>query len=154
MHAISQSAVWIKEPSADAGVVIVTSAALPKYMIDQLHVAIDDWDQVAYLAVKQSRELMLDWLRVGFNPEQSTRVDACDASQLLRCVSKGSFLLDVEVGAEPCLTWLGSVWGHALRVVELGNVGASNAAMGRQVEDVLSATRSLAKSVLQERCLI
>ena len=76
MHAISQSAVWIKEPSADAGVVIVTSAALPKYMIDKLHVAIDDWDQVAYLAVKQSRELMLDWLRVGFNPGQSTRVDA------------------------------------------------------------------------------
>lgn len=152
MHATSQSAVWIKEPSAEAGVVIVTSAALPKYMIDKLHMAIDDWDQVAYLAVKQSRELMLDWLRVGFNPGQSTRVDACDAGQLLRYVSKGSFLLDVEVGAAPGLAWLGSVCGHPLRVVELGEVASSSAAMDRQVEAVLSATRSLAKSVLQERC--
>lgn len=152
MQMTSQSAIWIKEPSPEAGVVIVTSAALPKYMIDKLHVAIDDWDQVAYLAVQQSRELMLDWLRVGFNPGQSTRVDACDASQLLRCVSKGSFLLDVEVGAAPVLTWLGSVCGHPLRVVELGEVASSNAEMDRQVEDVLSATRSLAKSVLQERC--
>lgn len=152
MQAISQSAVWIKEPSADAGVVIVTSAALPKYMIDKLHVAIDDWDEVAYLAVTQSRALMLDWLRVGSNPEQS--IDACDASQLLRGVSKSSFLLDVDVGAVPGLTWLGSVCGHPLRIVELGTIASSNAAMDRQVEEVLSVTRRLAKSVLQERCVI
>ncbi|MHC8286065.1 transketolase [Pseudomonas sp. XS1P51] len=154
MQATSQSAVWIKEPSADAGVVIVTSAALPKYMIDKLHVAIDDWDQVAYLVVTQSRALMLDWLRVGSNPEQSSLVDGCDASQLLCSVSKGSFLLDVEVGAVPGLTWLGSVCGHPLRVVELGTVASSSAAMDRQVEEVLSVTRRLAKSVLQERGVI
>ena len=149
MHAISQSAVWIKEPSADAGVVIVTSAALPKYMIDKLHVAIDDWDQVAYLAVKQSRALMLDWLRVGSSPEQ-----ACDARQLLRGVCKSSFLLDVEVGTVPGLTWLGSVCGHPLRVVDLGTIASTHTAMDRQVEAVLLATRSLAKSVLQERYVI
>ncbi|MCI0993890.1 transketolase [Pseudomonas corrugata] len=154
MHALSQSAVWIKEPSADAGVVIVTSAAFPKYMIDKLHVAIDDWDQVAYLAVKESEALMLDWLRVGSGPEQSAGNPTCDASQLLRSVSHGSFLLDVEVGAVPGLTWLGSVLGHTLRVIELGAIASSTAAMDQQVEHVLSTTRSLAKSVLQARGVI
>ncbi|BBH31255.1 transketolase [Pseudomonas sp. St290] len=154
MHAISQSAVWIKEPSADAGVVIVTSAALPKYMIDKLHVAIDDWDQVAYLAVQQSEALMVDWLRGGSGPEQLAEADACYASQLLRAVSHGSFLLDVEVGTVPGLTWLGSVHGHPLRVVELGAIATSTAAMDQQVEQVLSATRSLAKSVLQAHGVI
>ncbi|MEN2397605.1 transketolase [Pseudomonas halotolerans] len=152
MHAISQSAVWIKEPSADAGVVIVTSAALPKYMIDKLHVAIDDWDQVAYLAVKQAEALMVDWLRVGSNPQPSAGGEVCYASQLLRAVPHGSFLL--EVGTFSGLTWLGSVCGHPLRVVELGEIASSTVAMDRQVEEVLLATRSLAKSVLQARGVI
>ncbi|WP_062378685.1 hypothetical protein [Pseudomonas abietaniphila] len=154
MHAISQSAVWIKEPSADVGVVIVTSAALPQYMIDKLHMAIDDWDQVAYLAIKQSEALKADWLRVGSNPEPSAEVAACYASHLLSSVSHGSFLLDVEVGTIPCLTWLGSVHGHPLRVVELDTIASSTAAMDQQVELVLSATRRLAKSVLQARGVI
>ncbi|WP_392890058.1 transketolase [Pseudomonas migulae] len=149
MHATSQSAVWIKEPSMEAGVVIVTSAALPKYMIDKLHVAIDDWDQVAYLAVTQSRALMLDWLRLGSSLGQS-----CEASQLLHAVSKSSLLLDIEVDSMPGLTWLGSVCGHPLRVVELGTVAASDAAMDRQVDAIITATRSLAKSVLQDRYVI
>ncbi|WP_455911932.1 transketolase [Pseudomonas putida] len=154
MHAISQSAVWIKQPSADAGVVIVTSAALPQYMIDKLHVAIDDWDQVAYLAIKQSEALRADWLRAGSSPENSVGGDACFVSQLLCSVSHGSFLLDVEVGMVSGLTWLGSVCGHPLRVVELGKVASSTAAMDQQVEEVLSAARSLAKSLLQARGVI
>ena len=154
MHAITQSAVWIKEPSADAGVVIVTSAALPPYMIDKLHVAIDEWDQVAYLAVKQSEALRLDWLRAGSSPEPSAGGYACHASQLLRCVSHGSFLLDVEMGTDSGMTWLGSVCGHPLRVVELGTIASSTAQMDQQVEAVLAATRSLAKSVLQARGVI
>ncbi|ROM52195.1 transketolase [Pseudomonas poae] len=154
MHAISQSAVWIKEPSADVGVVIVTSVELPKYMIDALHVAIDDWDQVAYLVIKHSEVLMADWLRAGSSPEQSAGGYACDASQLLRSVPHGSFFLDVEVGTVPGLAWLGSVHGHPLRVVELGTIALSTAAMDQQVEQVLSATRSLAKSVLQARGVI
>lgn len=154
MHEISPSAAWIKAPSADVGVVIVTSAALPHYMIDQLHAAIDDWDQVAYLAVQHSRQLMLDWLQVGSSPEPSTPTDASDAGHLLRGVAKGSFLLDVETGAELGLTWLGSVCGHPLRVVELGAVATSSEGMDQQVEHVLSATRRLAKSLLQERCAL
>lgn len=154
MQARSQSAIWIKEPSADAGVVIVTSAALPKAMIDQLHMAIDDWDQVAYLVVTHSRQLMLDWLRVGSSPERSPLTPDSDAFQLLRHVARGSFLLDVETGAEPGLTWLGSVCGHPLRVVDLGTVALSSEGMERQVEDVLAATRHLAKSLLQERCTL
>lgn len=154
MHAISQSAVWIKQPSADAGVVIVTSTALPQYMIDKLHVAIDDWDQVAYLAIKQSEALRVDWLRAGSSPENSAGGDACFVSQLLCSVSHGSFLLDVEVGMVSGLTWLGSVCGHPLRVVELGKIASSTAAMDQQVEEVLSAARSLAKSLLQARGVI
>jgi len=121
-------------------------------MIDKLHVTIDDWDQVAYLAVKQSEALLVDWLRVGSSPEPSAGGDTCYASQLLRSVPHGSFLL--EVGTVPGLTWLGSVCGHPLRVVELGTIASSTAAMDRQVEEVLSATRSLAKSVLQARGVI
>ncbi len=91
MHTISQSAIWVKEPLADTGVVIVTSAALPKYMIDKLHMAIDDWDQVAYLVVQQSRAFMLDWLQFGSNPIDTAPATTCRASQLLRGVSKGCF---------------------------------------------------------------
>ena len=151
MHAISQSAIWVKEPLADTGVVIVTSAALPKYMIDKLHMEIDDWDQVAYLVVQQSRAFMLDWLQFGSNPTEAAPATTCRASQLLRGVSKGCFLLDVEVSPIPRLTWLGSVCGHPLRVLKLGDA-ASHAAIDKQVEEILSVTRTLVKSGLQERC--
>ncbi|NUU36123.1 transketolase [Pseudomonas sp. C2B4] len=154
MHAISQSAVWLKEPSVNAGVVIVTSAALPQYMIDKLHQSIDDWDEVAYLVVKQSRAFMRDWLRAGSDPDDSKLAATCHARQLLRCVAKGCFLLDVEASPIPSLTWLGSVCGHPLRVVRMGKAAASDAAMDQQVEEILSVTRTLAKSVLQERCVI
>lgn len=153
MHAISESAIWVKEPLADTGVVIVTSAALPKHMIDTLHMAIDDWDQVAYLVVRQSRAFMLDWLNVGSSPMASAPATTCRASQLLHRVSRGCFLLDVEVSPIPRLTWLGSVCGHPLRVLKLGEA-ASHAAIDKQVEEILSVTRTLVKSVLQERCFI
>ncbi|CAM2765685.1 MULTISPECIES: transketolase [Pseudomonas] len=154
MHGITQFAVWIKAPSADVAVVIVTSATLPQYMIDRLHVAIDEWDQVAYLAVKQAAALRADWLRDGSSPQPSAGGYVCHASQLLRSVSHGSFLLDVEMGTDPGMTWLGSVCGHPLRVVELGAIASSTVQMDRQVEAVLSATRCLAKSVLQARGVI
>ncbi|HEF4759618.1 TPA: transketolase [Pseudomonas putida] len=154
MHAISQSAVWLKEPSANAGVIIVTSAVLPDYMIGKLQLAIDDWDQVALLVVRQSTALMLDWLRVGSSALESTPVANCDAGHLLNGVSKGCFLLDVETGPVPGLAWLGSVCGHTLRVLEVGSVASSSAAMDRQVDGILSVTRALAKNVLQERCVI
>lgn len=151
MHAISQPAIWLKEPSADTSVVIVTSAALPNDMIDTLHRALDDWDQVAYLLVKQPRAFMLDWLQFGSTPMEQALAGTCTASQLLRGVSKGCFLLDVEDSPIPRLTWLGSVCGHPLRVFKLGDA-ASQAAIDNQVEEILSATRTLVKSVLQERC--
>ncbi|WP_024616702.1 hypothetical protein [Pseudomonas kilonensis] len=153
MHAISQSAIWVKEPLADTGVIIVTSAALPKYLIDKLHMEIDDWDQVAYLVVQQSRAFMLDWLQFGSNPIEAVPATTCRASQLLRGVSKGCFLLDVEVSPIPRLTWLGSVCGHPLRVLKLEDA-ASHAAIDKQVGEIISVTRTLVKSGLQERCFI
>jgi hypothetical protein len=39
-------------------------------------------------------------------------------------------------------------------VVELGAVATSSEGMDRQVEHVLSATRRLAKSLMQERCAL
>ena len=154
MHAISQSATWIKEPLADVGVVIVTSAALPKYMIDRLHVAIDDWDQLAYLVVTQPKALMHDWLQVGSEPTEQVPASTCQATRLLSGVSKGCFLLDVEITPIPGLTWLGSVCGHPLRVINPGTPALSGAAMDKQVEVILSMARTLAKNVLQERCAL
>ncbi|WP_411380596.1 transketolase [Pseudomonas sp. MPB26] len=151
MHGMSQSALWVKEPLAENGVVIVTSAALPTSMIDALHRAIDDWDQVAYLVVKQAEVFMLDWLRFGADPIAPAPVSTCRASQLLCGVSKGCFLLAVEDSPVPAFTWLGSVCGHPLRVFQRGDAG-SQAAIDKQVEEILSVTRTLVKSVLQERC--
>ncbi|WDY56924.1 transketolase [Pseudomonas sp. PSKL.D1] len=153
MHAAAQSAVWVKEPSSDAGVIIVTSAALPKYMIDKLHLAIEHWDEVGYLVVTQSNTLMLDWLQ-GSGQTFETSASPSYASHLLRGVSKGSYLLDVEVGPEPSLSWLGSVRGHSLRVVKLRETMGSNNAMDNQVEGVLSMVRALVKNVLLERCVL
>ncbi|WP_433735537.1 transketolase [Pseudomonas putida] len=150
MHAISQFATWLKEPTPGAGVVIVISAALPDDMIDKLHLTIDDWDQVACLVVTQPTALMLDWLRAG----SETQIPRCDASQLLRCVAKGCFLLDIEMGPMPGLAWLGSVCGHTLRVLEVGPVASTSSAMDQQLDSILSVTRALAKNVLQERCVI
>ncbi|MBZ9780269.1 transketolase [Pseudomonas sp. REP124] len=152
MQGTPPSATWLKPPSADAAVVIVSSATLPPYMNHQLHRAIDDWDQVAHLVVQQSGAFMQDWLQAGSNPDEPTLAATCQASQLLSCVAKGCFLLDVEVGPVPSLTWLGSVRGHPLRLVRLGKEASSHAAMDQQVEEILALTRTLAKSVLQERC--
>ncbi|AHL34313.1 transketolase [Pseudomonas brassicacearum] len=154
MDVMSQAAAWIKEPSADVGVVIVISASLPKYIIDQVHVALDDWDQVAYLAVQRPAELMLDWLQSGAKPTQSGTPSCGQARQLLSPVCPNCFLLDVEVEAIPSLAWLGSVCGHKLRVLELSLDGLSNVKMDQQVERILSAARILARRLLQERCVL
>ena len=154
MQAISPSAIWIKEPLADVAVVIVISAALPDYFLKRLQAAIDGWDQVAYLRVEHPQELRDNWLRVEGNPMES-RPDACsEAHHLLSSVPPNCYLLDVEVEAAPCLAWLGSVLGHKLRVVELKDPAASAAAEDAQVEQVLSAVRTLAKILLQERCVL
>jgi hypothetical protein len=151
MPAISESAVWVKEPLPGVGVVIVTSAALPKYIIDRLHIAIDDWDQVAYLVVTSSHDFLLDWLLAESNPSASTLPHA---NKLLRSVSKGCYLLDIEDSPSPRLAWLGSVCGHKLRLLNLGHIEQSKVAMDKQVEDILAKVRTLAKRILEERCII
>lgn len=154
MYTTSEFAVWIKQPLPNTGVVIVTHAALPKYVIDQLNIAIDDWDQVAYLIVKQSSELMLDWLRAGSDQSESNPMTACHAAKLLQSVPKNCFLIDAEVSLTPNLSWLGSVCGHKLRFVNLDPPKPSNAAMDQQVEKILSLARTLAKNMLGECCMI
>lgn len=154
MDVMSRAAAWIKEPSADVGVVIVVSASLPEYIVDQVQVAIDDWDQVAYLAVQRPADLMLDWLQSGAKPTQSTTPSVGQARQLLSPVCPNCFLLDVEVEAVPSLAWLGSVCGHKLRVLELSLAALSKVEMDQHVERILAAARSLARCLLQERCVL
>lgn len=154
MNIMSLAAAWIKPPSANVGVVIVISASLPRYIIDQVYSAIDDWDQVAYLAVDRPTELLHDWLQSGFKPTQSGTSSSCQARQLLQSVCPSCFLLDIEVEADPNLAWLGSVCGHKLRVIQLNLDGPSGLNMDQQVEEILSAARSLARCLLQERYML
>jgi hypothetical protein len=151
MLAISESAIWVKAPSTEVGVVIVTRAGLPAYISEQLHSAIDDWDQVAYLLVERPEELLDDWLRAESSQDAPNQHTQCHARQLLRSVCKGCYLLDIEESPSPQLTWLGSVCGHKLHVVRLGETGLSTAAMDKQVEEILSKVSALAKSILKER---
>lgn len=151
MLGISESAVWVKAPSAEVGVVIVTRAGLPGYISERLRNAIDDWDQVAYLHVREANEFLDDWLRAESSQATPNLDTRCQASQLLRSVSKGCYLLDVEESPSPQLTWLGSVCGHKLHVIRLGESDLSTGAMDRQVEDILAKVSALAKNILEER---
>lgn len=152
MHMKSEFAVWIKGPMANAGVVIVISPSLPRYIAHKLQIAIDDWDQVACLRVEQPKQLMHDWLRAETSPSESVS-PPCVANQLLGSIAKSCLLLAVEVAPASHLTWLGSVCGHKLRFVELDSAAQSYEVMDRQVEQVLSVARSLAKDLLLERCV-
>jgi len=154
MQATSESAIWIKAPMADVAVVIVISASLPHPFIDQLHGAINGWDQVACLVVEYPTALLSDWLRSGSNPTESASTSSSQAQLLLNSVPPNCYLLDVEADPVPGLAWLGSVLGHKLRVVELNGIAHTDAAMDEAVEQVLSAVRTLAKILLQERCVL
>jgi len=151
MLAISESAVWVKAPCAEVGVVIVTRGGLPDYISERLHGAIDDWDQVAYLQVNHAVAFLNDWLRAESGKSAPNLDTHCHASQLLRSVSKGCYLLDIEDGPSPQLTWLGSVCGHKLHVVRISGAELSTAAMDQQVAEVLAKVSALAKSILEER---
>ncbi|RMR03255.1 hypothetical protein ALP94_04821 [Pseudomonas savastanoi pv. glycinea] len=151
MLGISESAVWVKTPSLEVGVVIVTRAGLPGYISERLRSAIDDWDQVGYLHVREPSEFLEDWLRAESNQAAFNLETRCHASQLLRSVSKGCYLLDIEESPSPQLTWLGSVCGHELHVVRLGESDFSTDAMDQQVEEILAKVSTLAKSILEER---
>ncbi|MCD5991190.1 MULTISPECIES: transketolase [Pseudomonas] len=151
MLGISESAVWVKTPSPEVGVVIVTRAGLPGYISERLRSAIDDWDQVGYLHVREPNEFLEDWLRAESSQAALNLDTRCHASQLLRSVSKGCYLLDIEESPSPQLTWLGSVCGHKLHVVRLGESDFSAEAMDQQVEEILAKVSTLAKSILEER---
>lgn len=156
MGAIAESAAWLKVPSSDVGVVIVTRAGLPDYIGERLRSAIDDWDQVAYLRVNHTDDFLNDWLRAESSQDAPNLNVTCHASQLLRSVSKGCYLLDVESNACTELTWLGSVCGHKLHVVQLNGTGLSTtelstATMDQHVDEILTKVSALAKNILEER---
>ena len=151
MLAISESAVWVKAPGAQVSVVIVTRSGLPDSISERLHGAIDDWDQVAYLQVNHAEVFLNDWLRAESAKTAPNLDTHCHASQLLRSVSKGCYLLDIEASPAPQLAWLGSVCGHKLHVVRIGGVELSTDAMDQQVEEILAKVSALAKNILEER---
>jgi hypothetical protein len=151
MLGISESAVWVKAPSPEVGVVIVTRAGLPGYISERLRSEVDDWDQVAYLHVREPNEFLDDWLKAESSQAAPNLDTRCHASQLLRSVSKGCYLLDIEESPSPQLTWLGSVCGHQLHVVRLGESDLSTDAMDQQVEEILAKVSALAKNILEER---
>lgn len=151
MLGISESAVWVKAPCAEVGVVIVTRAGLPGYVSERLREAINDWDQVAYLHVKDAHEFLEDWLRAESSLNAPNPNTQCHASQLLRSVSKGCYLLDIEESSSPQLTWLGSVCGHQLHVIRLEETQLSRESMDKQVDEILAKVSLMAKSILEER---
>ncbi|MGF6695367.1 hypothetical protein M2318_005469 [Metapseudomonas resinovorans] len=156
MLTVSEFATWVKEPSREVAVVIVSSAGLPKYIIDGLNVAIADWEEVAYLIVRDMDSLQENWLNTGSEQESKSKLANCQASELLRSISKSCYLLDVEEGGQVRMAWLGSVCGHKLRFLQLDQVMSADspkATLDAQVERVLSAARALVKTILEERFL-
>lgn len=151
MPGIWESAVWIKAPTPEVGVVIVIRAGLPDYISNRLQSAIDDWDQVGYLQVRHPDAFLDDWLRAESSHAAPNLDTPCHARQLLRSVSKGCYLLDIEQTPCPDLAWLGSVCGHKLHMVRLEGSQLSAADMDRQVDEILSKVSALAKSILEER---
>lgn len=157
MLATAELATWVKAPSNDAAVVIVSSASLPRHLIDTLHLAIVDWDEVAYLCVNDTDALQQNWLNGESRQGNLNPSSNCQASAILRSISKRCYLLDVEEnGGQARLAWLGSVCGHQLRFLQLDQVispDSPNATLERQAERVLYAARGLVKGVLEERYL-
>ena len=149
MTVTTKCAVWIKQPTRDVGVVVVSSASLPQGFIQRLSAALDDWDEVAYLMVERGEQLQSDWLHA----EGAAVSSGCEATQLLRAIPKGCFLLDIEDGQNARLTWLGSVYGHTLRFLELAQMTTDSPAalLTSEAERVVLMAQMLVKQLLEER---
>lgn len=156
MHIDSQRAQWLKPTSQETGVIIVSNANLPQYIIDTLNTEISDWEQVAYLVIKQSTQLEEEWLDAENRAFSAQKPSSCEANGLLSSIPKTCYLLDVEASHRAHLSWLGSVCGHKLHFFELEKLGEqapSKASMDSQVEEILAATRHLVKNYLQDHFL-
>ncbi|RMQ41673.1 hypothetical protein ALQ04_00561 [Pseudomonas cichorii] len=149
----SQRAHWLKPTSQETGVIIISNASLPSYLIETLHSEISDWEQVAYLVIKQSSQLEEEWLHAESQAFSAQKPSSCEADGLLSSIPKTCHLLDVEAGDRARLSWLGSVCGHKLHFFELEQFeeqAPSKASMDVQVEEILAATRHLVKRYLQD----
>lgn len=151
MLAISRFARWLKEPSRDVAVVIVSSAALAEDVSHGLEGAIANWNEVAHLRVEDMDGLQANWLAASGKPASTLDTSECQASELLRAVSKRCFLLDLESAGSVRLAWLGSVCGHELRCLQLEPALLAEGETQAQVARVVDVARSLVKTILEER---
>ncbi|MGE7990158.1 transketolase [Pseudomonas sp. NPDC089554] len=147
MLAISKFARWLKEPSREVAVVIVSSTALAEDVSQGLEAAIADWNEVAHLRVEDMEGLQANWLAT----DVAHASGECQASELLRAVSKRCYLLDLESDGSVRLAWLGSVCGHELRCLQLEPALAAQGEAQEQVVRVVEVARSLVKTILEER---
>lgn len=151
MLAISKFARWLKDPSGDVAVVIVSSAALAEDVSHGLEAAIADWNEVAHLRVEDMEGLQANWLAT----DVAHAAGECQASEMLRAVSKRCYLLDLESDGPVRLAWLGSVCGHELRCLQLEPALSAQAQAQiqaqEQVAQVMEVARSLVKTILEER---
>ncbi|WP_414154776.1 transketolase [Pseudomonas sp. BNK-43-a] len=153
MLAISRFARWVKAPSQDVAVVVVSSAALPEILSIGLHAALEGWNEVAHLHVQDMDGLQANWLTAGDGQRTLAAESACEASALLRAVSKRCYLLDLESDGQVRLAWLGSVCGHELRCLQLDPALNRQGSPVTQVEQVVDVARMLVKRILEERFL-
>ncbi|MDF0730104.1 transketolase [Pseudomonas entomophila] len=137
----------MKTPSQEAAVVIVSSAALGAEVSDGLARAIADWNEVAHLHVQDMDALQANWLAA----ERGQPHTDCQASALLRAVSKRCYLLDLESEGAVRLAWLGSVCGHELHCLQLTPGLAAEEGAQAQVQRVVEVARTLVRTVLAER---
>lgn len=151
MLAISKFARWLKEPSHEVAVVIVSTSALAEDASLGLAAAISGWNEVAHLRVEDMDGLQANWLEAAGKPASAFEANPCQASELLRAVSKRCYLLDLESAGPVRLAWLGSVCGHELRCLQLEPALAAEGQAQEQVARVVEVARSLVKRILEER---
>ncbi|MFJ4145136.1 transketolase [Pseudomonas sp. NPDC089734] len=153
MHTESARAQWLKPTSQETGVIIISNADLPEYIIDTINTEISDWEQVAHLVIKQSTQLEEEWLDAESRALSASKPSSSEANGLLSSIPKTCHLLDVEASQRAHLSWLGSVCGHKLHFFGLQQTTEpepSKASMDLQVEEILAATQHLVKSYLQD----
>ncbi|AYN97051.1 hypothetical protein EAW52_25575 [Pseudomonas sp. LTJR-52] len=143
---------WLVAPCSNTLVTIIGTSGPSADLLETLQLRLEGWINIAILKLEDIETWRQDWqASLSLTPKR-LKTSPSHIEQVLAGLPRRCHLVTLDASADPHLIWIGSVYGHPLRVFlptatpdEVPCMSSS-----RQVDEIQAAVACLLRQTLED----
>lgn len=107
---------WLIAPCSSTSVTIIGTSGPSAELLEALQLRLEGWINIAILRLDDIDTWRQDWQTTVSLTPKHLKTSPSHIEQVLAGLPRRCHLVTLDTSADPYLTWIGSVYGHPLRM--------------------------------------